>query len=161
MQEFSSRGAGCGWGVLGIRLSVKKSQHMGICLNNWMLQQNLRCLYWKFLKKIYFGGPFCVSLKQNEPPHDKTNKMIVHPMKIQISLGIRPVWSESLLCTQWVAKDPNLLHADIEDSDKTRRMPKLIWVFAGCTCHFVGFVMRWLKCCNWPLLLGNPAVSPR
>ena len=27
-----------------------------------------------------------------EPPHDKTNKMTVRPAKIQISLGIRPVW---------------------------------------------------------------------
>ena len=23
-------------------------------------------------------------------------------------------------------------------------MPRLIWVFAGRTCHYVGFVMRWL-----------------
>ena len=30
--------------------------------------------------------------------HDKTNKMAVHPAKIQISLGIRPVWSEPSLC---------------------------------------------------------------
>ena len=30
-----------------------------------------------------------------EPPHDKTNEMIVRPAKTQISLGIRPVWSES------------------------------------------------------------------
>ena len=26
-----------------------------------------------------------------------------------------PVWSESLLCAQWVAKDPSFLHADSED----------------------------------------------
>ena len=26
-----------------------------------------------------------------EPPHDKTNKMGVHPAKTHISLGIRPV----------------------------------------------------------------------
>ena len=32
-----------------------------------------------------------------EPPHDKTKKMTVHPVKTQTSLGIRPVWSESLL----------------------------------------------------------------
>ena len=32
-----------------------------------------------------------------EPPHDKTNKMTVHPAKTKISLGIRPVWSESSL----------------------------------------------------------------
>ena len=38
-----------------------------------------------------------------EPPHDKTNKMTVGPAKIQISLSIRPVWSESSLCVQWVA----------------------------------------------------------
>ena len=29
-----------------------------------------------------------------------------------------------------------------EDSDQTGRMPRLIWVFLGRTCHFVGFVMR-------------------
>ena len=32
-----------------------------------------------------------------EPPRDKTNKVTVRPAKTQISLGIRPVWSESLL----------------------------------------------------------------
>ena len=57
-------------------------------------------------------------------------------------LGIRPVWSESSLsawrkhgslATHWVHR---------EDSDQTGRMPRLIWVFTGRTCHFVGFVMR-------------------
>ena len=28
-----------------------------------------------------------------------------------------------------------------KDSDQTGQMPRLIWVFAGRTCHFVGFVM--------------------
>ena len=32
-----------------------------------------------------------------EPPHDKTNYMAVRLAKTQISLGIRPVWSESSL----------------------------------------------------------------
>ena len=53
--------------------------------------------------------------KKNEPHHDKTNKMTVRPAKTQISLGIRPVWSESSLCAQWVANDPSFLHADSED----------------------------------------------
>ena len=44
-----------------------------------------------------------------------------------------PVWSESSLCDQWVAKDPRFLHADSKDSDQTGRMPRLIWVFAGRT----------------------------
>ena len=77
----------------------------------------------------------------------KPTKWSVHPAKTQISLGIRPVWSESSLCAQWVAKDPSFLHADSEDSDQTGRMPRLIWVFAGRICHFVGFVMRRLICC--------------
>ena len=41
--------------------------------------------------------------------------MTVCPANTQISRGIRPVWSESSLCTQWVAKDPSFLHADSED----------------------------------------------
>ena len=78
----------------------------------------------------------------------KPAKWHVRPAKIQISLGIRPVWSESLLCAQWVAKDPSFLHTDSKDSDQTGRMPRLIWVLAGPACHFVGLVMRqliWFK----------------
>ena len=78
-----------------------------------------------------------------EPPRDKTNKMTVRPAKTQISLGIHPVWSESSLCAQWVAKDPSFLHADSEDSDQTGRKPRLIWVFAGCT-----FTLLVLSCCG-------------
>ena len=63
----------------------------------------------------------------------KTNNVAVRPAKTQISLGIRPVWSESSLCAQWVAKGPSFLHADSEDSAQTGRMPRLIWVFAGRT----------------------------
>ena len=66
------------------------------------------------------------------------SRLVRKPTK---SLCIRPVWSESSLCAQWTAKDPSFLHADSEDSDQTERMPRLIWVFAGRTCHFVGFVM--------------------
>ena len=89
-----------------------------------------------------------------EPPRDKTNKMTLRPAKTQISLGIRPVWSESSLCTQWVAKDPSFLHADSEDFDQTGRMPRLIWVFDGRTCHFVGFIMRRLISYCWQYQLG-------
>ena len=48
--------------------------------------------------------------------------------------------------TQWVAKDTSVLHEDSEDSDQSGRMPRLIRVFTGTTCHFVGFVMRRLIC---------------
>ena len=40
---------------------------------------------------------------------------------------------QSSLCAQRVAKDPSFLHADIEDSDQTGRMTRLILVFDGRT----------------------------
>ena len=52
-----------------------------------------------------------------------------------------PVWSESSLCAQWVAKDPSFLHVNSEDSYQTGRMPRLIWVFAGRTATL--FVLSW------------------
>ena len=58
-----------------------------------------------------------------------------------------PQSNESLLCVQYEAKDPVFLHADIKDSDQTGRMPRLIWVFAGRTSYFVGFVVLRLKYC--------------
>ena len=71
---------------------------------------------------------FCyVKLKQrsrtNEPPHDKTNKMTALA-KTQISLGIRPVWSESSMSawTKW-------------------RMPRMIRVVAGRTVILL--VLSW------------------
>ena len=33
---------------------------------------------------------------------------------------------QSLLCSQWVSKDPSFLHANSEDSNQTGRMPRLI-----------------------------------
>ena len=67
-----------------------------------------------------------------ELPHDKTNKMTVCPAKTRISLGIRPVWSESLL-SAWRKLGSLATHwAHNKDSDQTGRIPRLIWVFAGC-----------------------------
>ena len=80
----------------------------------------------------------------------------------QNDCAIRPVWSESLLCTQWVAKDTSFFmqtaktqislgisedsdqpgHPISEDSDQTGRMPRPIWIFAGRTCYFVSFAMK-------------------
>ena len=70
----------------------------------------------------------------------KPTKWRVRPAKTQISLGIRPVWSESLL-SAWRKLGSLATHwAHSEDSDQTGWIPRLIWVFAGRTCHFVGFV---------------------
>ena len=84
--------------------------------------------------------------------HHKTSRLMtkptkwhVRPAKTQISLGIRPVWSESSL-SAWRKLGSLATHwAHSEDSDQTGRMSRLIWVFAGRTCHFVGFVTRRLK----------------
>ena len=72
------------------------------------------------------------------------------PSKDSDQPGHPPSLIKSSLCSHWVAEDPSFLHADSEDSDQTGRMPRLIWVFAGRTCHFVGFVMRRL---NYPLVI--------
>ena len=82
---------------------------------------------------------------RNEPRHDKTNKMSVRPAKTQISLGIRPVWSESSLCAQWIAKGLRCLHVDSEDSGQAGRMPRLIWVFAGRTLTLLVLSCRGLN----------------
>ena len=68
-----------------------------------------------------------------EPRHDKTNKVTMRPAKTQISLGIRPVWSEFSL-SAWRSLGSLATHwAHSEDSDQHGRMPRLIWIFAGRT----------------------------
>ena len=74
----------------------------------------------------------------------KPTKWHVRPAKRQISLGIRRVWSEPSMST-WRKLGSLATHwAHSKDSDQAGWMPRLIWVFARRTCHFVGFVMRWL-----------------
>ena len=71
--------------------------------------------------------------------------MSVRLAKTQISLGIHLVWSESSL-SAWKNLGSLATHwVHSEDSDQTGRMPRLIWVFAGRTLIFVGFVIAWLK----------------
>ena len=61
----------------------------------------------------------------------KPTKWHVRQAKPQISLGIRPVWSESSL-SAWRKLGCWATHwAHSEDSDQTGRMPRLIWVFTG------------------------------
>ena len=95
----------------------------------------------------------------------KPTKWHVRPAKTQISLGIRPVWSESLLCTQWVAKNPNFLHADSEDSDQTVRMPMDGWVRVLRPFNSISVISRWWKgeherLCAMKRRLGSGRISP-
>ena len=71
--------------------------------------------------------------------------------KTQISLGICPVWSESLL-SAWRKLMSLATHwAHSEDSDETGRMPRLIWDFAGRTVILL--VLSWGG--SFSLFLGS------
>ena len=93
---------------------------------------------WAQGNKIYFKGTWFMKQippwgSHNEPRHYKTDSVAVRPAKTQISLGIRPVCSESSL-SAWANLRSLATHwAHSEDSDQTGRMPRLIWVFAGRT----------------------------
>ena len=95
-----------------------------------------------------------------EPAHDKTYKMVCAPSEDFDQPGHLSSLIRVFACTQWVAKDPSFLHVDSEDPDQIWRMPRLIWVFAGCTCNFIAFVMSWLirfansANCSWSLIRG-------
>ena len=80
-----------------------------------------------------------IKKKLRDLNYDKTNRMACAPSEDR-KMGIRPVWSKSSLCAQWVTKDLNFLHVDSEDADQTGRMLRLIWVFADHTGLIVGFV---------------------
>ena len=91
-------------------------------------------------------------------PHDKTNKLTVCPAKTQISLGIRPVWSVFAVRMKkaWVLSYP------LGAQRRLIRLPSLIRVLDGCTCHFVGFLPRWLIL--WfcfKTTLYSPLITPR
>ena len=62
--------------------------------------------------------------------------MTVRPAKTQISLGIRSVRSESLLCAQWVAKDMRTANTLIRQGGCPADL-SLRWAHT----QFVGFVM--------------------
>ena len=71
----------------------------------------------------------------------KTTKWHVRPAKTQVSLGIRPVWSESSL-SAWRKLGSLVTHgAHSENSDQIGQMPRLIWVFFGCTVILL--VLSW------------------
>ena len=78
-----------------------------------------------------------------EPPHDKTNKVAVQPAKTQISLGIRPVWSESSLSARRKLRSLATHWAHSEDSDQTGRMKG--WSESSPGAQVISFI---LSCCG-------------
>ena len=101
---------------------------------------------------------YCFDSRLYEPPRDKTNKVSVRLAKTQISLGIRPVWSESSL-SAWRKLGPLATHwAHSENSDQTVRKPRLIWVFAGRTLTLL-VLSRGGSYCNLHFHGGNHVFS--
>ena len=105
---------------------------------------SLRLLHISFCSLFVF---FCFFVPNSwlslfEPPHDKTNKMTVRQAKTQISLGIRPVWSVFAVRSMGSYGPKLFFMWTSKTLIRLSGLPRLIWVFAGRTCHFVGFVMR-------------------
>ena len=71
----------------------------------------------------------------------KPTKWHVRPAKTQISLGIGPVWSETLLSAWRKLGSLATRWAHSEDSDQTGQMPRLIPVFARRTVILL--VLSW------------------
>ena len=111
-----------------------------MCLRRMKSNLMTQLIYSKSLKKSDSRKNCCNNSKLEKMSHLMTKPINWHvlPAKTRISFVICPVWSESSLCTQWVAEDPMFL-------DQTGRMPRLVWVFAGRKGHYVGFVRMWLK----------------
>ena len=75
----------------------------------------------------------------------KLSHLMMKPTKwLCAQRRLRSAWtsaqSDQSLCWSF-SKDPSFLQMWIARTDQTGQ----IWVIAGCTCHFVGFVMRQLK----------------
>ena len=95
------------------------SRYLKVCLSKY-------CVIFNFM--YYLIGLIWMNKKSdvttNEPQHDKTNKMTCAPSEDSIC----PIWSESSLCAQYVAKDHSFLHADSENFDQTGWKLSLQWV---------------------------------
>ena len=66
----------------------------------------------------------------------------LRPTKMQISLRVRTVWSESSQHAFCIVKDAKFLQANNEYSNQTARMRRLVWVFVGRTCQKVRCLPR-------------------
>ena len=100
-----------------------------------------------YFNEVYCLNLYLVSSRQNtDMSHDMTKPTkCLCAQRTQISLGICPIWSASSLSARRKLGSLATHWAQSEDSDQTGRMPRLIWVFAGCTVT-VGFVMSQLIC---------------
>ena len=112
------------------------------------LDRNFDNTYIKMSAVLKTGWTFCISFStiQIRAAAWQNQQNYMCAQVRQISLGIHLVWSELSLSACSLAT--HKVHS--EDTDQTGRLHRLIWVFAGRTSHFVGFVVRQL------IILSSP-----
>ena len=93
-----------------------------------------------------FSNCLCIRLYMSRNDRKRTSAH-ERQVKIQISLRIRAVWSESSPGAFRIVKSAKFLHADNEDSDRSARMGRLIWVFIGRICPQVRFLALRFRFC--------------
>ena len=112
VQKIEARNLQCVMNKIGAQINVNLQHHfLGtslITLSPLLAWRRSYGIHKNFLSNMYFLGNTETPNPHLSHPMTKPTKWPVCPVKTQISLVIRPVWSESSLCTQWVAKDPNV-----------------------------------------------------
>ena len=128
-----------------------QQRHRSKCANGQSNQKlgralfGYQCTFRRTAKSLNFlvGNAVLRTIYHYEPA-TKPTKWHVRPAKTQIGLGICPVWS-NYSRSAWRKLGSLVTHwAHSKDSEQTGWIPRLIWVFAGRTCHFVGYFVRWL-----------------
>ena len=156
------------WGYLASRVSERTGQtsnqgsKLSNCGPNWVWEN-------KSGAEDYSGNETAISKTfcNLSRSTTKSRKWPVRPAKTQISLGIRPVWSEPSLSAWRNLGSLNTHWAQSEGSDQTGRMPRLIWVrwahrpycwfchaAAHCVCHIRWFSL--LTCIFYSLAHATP-----
>ena len=122
-----------------------------------MVLFEMTCLHFcaAWLHSSLFSNTVCLHLQRfmKNKTNNEMNRNVrkrtfidVRPEKIQISLRIRAVWSESSLGAFWIAKDAKPFFMRRTKSDQTSRMRRLIWVLVGRSCQKVRFLTLHFKC---------------
>ena len=102
-----------------------------------------RSSHWIYVTALKYG------LKDMSRLMTNTTKWHVCPAKTQISLGIRPIWSESSLSAWRKLGSLGSLRTHwthSEDSDQTGLMPRLVWVLTGRIVTLLVLSCRGLFC---------------
>ena len=95
-----------------------------------------------------FTGHTCIKVHYMCRNVRKHTLGYVGPVKIQISLCIRAVWTESSLSTFWIAKD-RMQSTYMRTTNTLLRLRRLIWVFIRRTCKKVRVLtVRFISLCG-------------